>query len=146
MHILASLPSVITAYNSDSHWLPHVQTVIKHYQVHTLQNTLIPAPMPSGSALRPSDPSFYGRFAPPHHLATLALSPGRVSEIKCPAKASTSRSALAVSFNFNGSHSTVSGISTTYGHVIVHGNPASTGLNAENSDSGSLFGPSDIEE
>ena len=57
MPIMTSLANVVNIYSPDSAWLPHVQTMIQHYQVQTLKATMISTPMSPGCALRPSKPA-----------------------------------------------------------------------------------------
>ena len=62
MLIMAILATVIDVYNQGSAWLPHVQTVLQHYQTLTLRSAMIPALIPPGSKIRTSNPTLHGRL------------------------------------------------------------------------------------
>ena len=142
MPTLTSLETVIGVYNPTSAWLPHVRRVIKNFQVHTLQSAMIPAPMPPGNYSRKRNPLL---DSPAYRPANSAISPGRVSQAQRAREAAGSGSASAVSFH-DGSHSSVGGAGTTYGHTIVHGNPHSSSSSYVNSDDEDLFPSSGADE
>ena len=110
-----------------------------------MNSAMIPVPMPPVSNLCTSNPILNKRFAPARCPAISAHSPGRAHQIQRPEKTSASRSASAVSFNLDGSNSSVGGTSTTHGQVIAHGNRLSSSNNADNSDMEDLFKDSEEE-
>ena len=102
MPVMTSLFNIIGVDNPGSKWFPHVQSVSKHHQAITLQNTMVPSPMPPSCVLRTSDPKLSGRFTPARRLTTSALSPGHSSQIQRTAKANASGSVSVVPFNIDG--------------------------------------------
>ena len=64
----------------------------------------------------------------------IAISPRLPNNMQSPTEASASGSTLEVKFDIDGSHSTISGISTTPGPLIIYG-AVIPGSNAESYDS-----------
>ena len=145
MPVMTSVANVISVCNSGSKWLPHVQSVVRYYQAMILRSTMVPAPIPTGYALHPSDPTMARCFTPTCHLATLALIPGHASQIQHTAEASASGSASAVSFNIDGHTSTINSTSATHGQLIAHGDLHNSSNYTEDSDGTDLFKTSEEE-
>ena len=138
MPVMSSLSNVMNAYNPGSNWLAHVAAIIQHYQVATLSTTRVPAPMSLTGVLRSNNSTVNGRFTPTisnaARSANIDTSPGHPNHMQHPTEDSASGSASAVTFDIDGSNSTVSGTSTTPGPLIVSG-AAIPSSNAETYDS-----------
>ena len=153
MPVMASLATVMTAYNPTITWLPHTAAAIQHYQVATLTTTRVPEPMPLVGVLRLTDPKMSGRFTPAisnsvTRSAQMVTSPEHSTFRQQLSKASASGSASAVTFIIDGSRSTVGGISTAPGPLIVY-DTTTPGSSAESYQSGGtedLFADTSNEE
>ena len=150
MPVMSSLAEVMRAYNPRSDWLPHVAAVIEHDQVITLNATGVPNLLPPPGVLRSNDPTVNGRFAPASSTAARptndVISPRRQNNLQHTTGA-PSGSALAVTFEIDESHSSVSGITTAPGPLIVYDAtlPSSTAENYDSCEDIDLFASSSDE-